>query len=140
MHIFIPSKSYCSSFSSIRCSTVCAQRERVLVNFVREIQNSLNSAELSGFAAGHKDVVLLPSSSLVLQRTWTAVNSDISQKKQWMLVVKISCFLGLRMSNGNQTLPHTCECCEVFTFIHHFKIVIVLGSRNKSQKTEAELY
>lgn len=37
-------------------------------------------------------------------------------------------------------LENTCECCEVFTFIHNFKTVIVLESGNKSQKTEAELY
>lgn len=36
-------------------------------------------------------------------------------------------------------LPHTCECFEEFTFIHHFKTTLILESGTKSQKSEAEL-
>lgn len=52
--------------------------------------------------------------------------------KCWLLKFPVFMVLGSLMAI--RPLPHTCKCCEVFTFIHHFKTVIILESVNKSQK------
>lgn len=57
--------------------------------------------------------------------------------KRWLLKLPVFTVLGGLITI--EPLPHTCECCEVFTFIHHLKSNVILESGNKSQKSEAEL-